>query len=190
MGTDAERRLAGLTPDTLLAIAAPNNHRLSRVLAQKNDPERRSGRHSRVRCGRSGAEQLRSHTYFPCQPSIALRPRLNHRERAEQVLDVLSYVGDGFDFSFDLTESSDLVCTEVVYRSLQGRGGIDLPLSVHAGRLTLTADDIARYALQNGGEQFNCVLVVDQSPEAAGKARVLHAAEAQERIARLLGIDL
>jgi len=121
---------------------------------------------------------------------IALRPRLSDSERANQIRDVFLYVGDEFDFSFDLTDASDQVCTEVVYRSLQGRGGIDLPLSEHAGRPTLPPDDILKYYLQTGGDQFECILVVDETPESAGTVRILQAIDAHDWLARLLGTHL
>ncbi len=118
---------------------------------------------------------------------VILRPRLNSRERTEQIADVLSFVGDEYDFSFDLTDASDQVCTELIYRSLQGRGGIDLPLTEHAGRLTLTADEILKYGMISGGN-FDCVLAVDEAPNAAGTARILHGTKAREWVIRLPGM--
>jgi len=115
-----------------------------------------------------------------------LRPCLNESDRASQIADALSYVGDSFDFTFDLTDASDQVCTEVVYRSLQGRGGIDIPLLQHAGRLTLAPDDFAKYATQAAGALLPCVLLVEEPPESLGKISVLAGAEAQQRLGQLL----
>jgi hypothetical protein len=188
VGTNEERRRVGLPPETLLAIAGANNQRLARVLAQTTIESGEAA--DMVEAVAEGVllNNLQRMLASRINRLVALRPRLSHVERAEQIRDVLSYVGDEFDFAFDLTDASDQVCTEVVYRSLQGRGGIDLTLSEHAGRLTLPPDDILRYCMQRGSDQFECILIVDEAPEAAGTARILHAAEAQERIAQLPGV--
>jgi hypothetical protein len=187
VGTDDQRRRAGLSQETLLAIGRPDNQRLARVLTQTTIESGES-----VDVVEAVADGVRLNNLdrmlnFRINRLIALRPRLNETERAEQIRDVLSYVGDNFDFSFDLTDASDQVCTEVIYRSLQGRGGIDLLLSVHAGRRTLLPDDVLRYYLQTGGNQFECILVVDKAPEATGTACILRAAEAHEWIVLLMG---
>jgi len=190
VGTDDERCRAGLPQETLLAIDGPDNQRLASVLTQTTIGSGESA--DVVEAVAEGVllNNLQRMLNFRINRLIALRPRLNERERAEQIRDVLSYVGDEFDFSFDLTDASDQICTEVIYRSLQGRGGIDLPLSVHAGHRTLVPDDILRYYLQTGGNQLECILVVDKAPEADGTACVLRAAEAHEWIVRHLGTDL
>jgi hypothetical protein len=190
VGTDDERCRVGLPDETLLAIDGPENQRLAHVLTQATTESGES-----VDVVEAVAEGVRLNNLHRMLNSrinrlIVLRPRLSERERVEQIRDVLSYVGDEFDFSFDLTDASDQVCTEVIYRSLQGRGGIDLPLSVHAGRRTLLPDDILRYYLQTEGNQFECILVVDQTPEATGTACILRVAEAHEWVARLLGARL
>jgi ribosomal protein S18 acetylase RimI-like enzyme len=190
VGTDAERRRAGLPPEMLLAIAGPNQQRLANVLNYATIEGGASA--DVVEAVAEGVQLINLFQMLDARVNrlIVLRPRLSHVERAEQLRDVLSYVGDEFDFSFDLTDASDQVCTEVVYRSLQGRGGIELPLSEHAGRLTLPPDDIMRCCLPGGGNRFECILLVDEAPEAAGAARILGAAEAQAWIARAIGPDL
>jgi hypothetical protein len=55
--------------------------------------------------------------------------------------------GKSYDFDFDFTRSDRLVCTEVVYRSYEGIGGVRFDLSRRAGRLTLAAEDLLRMAL-------------------------------------------
>jgi hypothetical protein len=118
---------------------------------------------------------------------LVLRPRLTEHDRARQLADVFSYVGDEFDFSFDLTEASNQVCTEVVYRSLQGRGGIELPLINYAGRLTLPPDEILKYAVTQGQGQFECILAVGDAPQSPGMAMLIPGGETNAWISRLLG---
>jgi hypothetical protein len=55
--------------------------------------------------------------------------------------------GKPYDFDFDFTRSNRLVCTEVVYRSYEGVGGITFQLKRRTGRLTLAAEDLLQMAL-------------------------------------------
>jgi len=187
VGTEAERGRLGLGSEKLLAVAGPSNQRLRQALQQSTTA---SGQAADVVESISEGVLLNNFGQIlstRVNRLAVLRPGLNDSERAAQLADVLSYVGDRFDFSFDLTDASAQVCTEVVYRCLQGRGKIDIPLTRHAGRLTLTADDLARYSLQGGGKILPCVLLVDQAPDKVGATRVSLPAEAQQRLAELLG---
>ena len=55
--------------------------------------------------------------------------------------------GKPYDFDFDFTRSDRLVCTEVVYRSYEGVGGVKFQLTRRAGRLTLAAEDLLQMSL-------------------------------------------
>lgn len=80
--------------------------------------------------------------------SIAvLRPRLSAGEIAKAIARGMFHEGKSYDFDFDFTRSDRLVCTEVVYRSYEGIGGIRFELNRRAGRLTLAAEDLLRMAL-------------------------------------------
>ena len=59
----------------------------------------------------------------------------------------LFHEGKPYDFDFDFTRSDRLVCTEVVYRSYGGVGGVSFSLTRRAGRLTLAAEDLVDMAL-------------------------------------------
>ncbi|MFN0018685.1 MAG: YiiX/YebB-like N1pC/P60 family cysteine hydrolase [Pirellulaceae bacterium] len=188
VGTAEQRRQAGLPPEQLLSVVGARPEVLAKVLQQSTTP---TGETADV--VESVAEGVRLCNLDQILRSrinrlVVLRPQLSHAERAEQIADVLSYVGDEYDFSFDLTDASDQVCTEVVYRSLQGRGGIDLPLSEHAGFMTLTADDILRCCLRDGGQRFACILAVLEARESPGSAKILRVSEAQEWLSQLPGI--
>jgi hypothetical protein len=82
--------------------------------------------------------------------SIALiRPKLDDDLICESLERARTHVGKPYDFDFDFTRSDRLVCTEVVYRSYQGIGGIEFPLTKRAGRLTLAAEDLLALSLQD-----------------------------------------
>jgi len=182
VGTNQERRDAGLPPEALLAAAGINSQRLARVVDQAT-----IGSGEAADVVEAVTEGVRLNSFDRMITSrisqlVVLRPHLSDHERAEQIADVLSYVGDEFDFSFDLTDASDQICTEVVYRSLQGRGGIEIHLTDHVGRRTLLPDDILSYAARRGRSQFTCILIVD---EAFGMPSVLTASDAQKWITSL-----
>jgi hypothetical protein len=78
-----------------------------------------------------------------------IRPKLSRDELAEGIARVVKHEGKSYNFDFDFFTSDKLVCTEVVYRALDGIGGIHLPLSSRAGRRTLSAEDLLDLALAN-----------------------------------------
>jgi len=78
---------------------------------------------------------------------VVLRPNLVDGERRAAVLEAFRHLGKAYDFEFDFNVPARLVCTELIYRSFHGRGGITLPLIKRLGRYTLTCDDIIRWLL-------------------------------------------
>ncbi len=82
-----------------------------------------------------------------------LRPQLPVDRIAEALWRGFSHLGKSYDFDFDFTRSDRLVCTEVVYRSFEGVGGIAFELTRRAGRMTLSAEDLLTMAVH--GNSFN-----------------------------------
>lgn len=80
-----------------------------------------------------------------------VRPLLDRGDIARAVSRSFLHEGKPYDFDFDFTRSDRMVCTEVVYRSYDGIGGVSFQLTRRAGRLTLAAEDILRQALQGRG---------------------------------------
>jgi hypothetical protein len=73
---------------------------------------------------------------------VALRPRLALPELAAAMGEVLGHLGKPYDFEFDFSTTSRMVCTELVYRSFHHRGPISFSLTKRLGRFTLSGDDI------------------------------------------------
>jgi len=118
---------------------------------------------------------------------FVLRPRLTQAERAGFLVDVFGYLGDPYDFRFDFADASRQVCTEVIYRALNGRGGIDFALTQRAGHPTLSADDVVNYHLSNGGKYFDVVLFAEEDPNAQHhEAHILTGDVAERRIEELM----
>jgi hypothetical protein len=116
---------------------------------------------------------------------LVLRPRLSDTERAAFLVEVFSYLGDGYDFRFDFADASRQVCTEVIYRAINGKGSIDFALTERAGHETLSADDIANYHLDS--EAFDFVLLVETAPDSKNNgALIFVGAEGELRVKTLM----
>lgn len=97
---------------------------------------------------------------------VVLRPVLADDERAAFVAGVFAFVGDAYDFRFDFVDASRQVCTEVVYRALGDKGGIDFTLTERAGHPTLSADDIVAYELTSVDTRFEILLYAEEDADA------------------------
>jgi hypothetical protein len=84
---------------------------------------------------------------YACDSLVVIRPLLASADVARALARGLFHEGKQYDFDFDFTRSDRLVCTEVVYRSYEGIGGIRFDLSRRAGRLVLSAADLLGMAL-------------------------------------------
>jgi hypothetical protein len=119
-----------------------------------------------------------------------LRPRLEAEDRRVALSGVFQYLGDGYDFRFDFTNSQRQVCTELVYRAYDARGPITFELTERMGRQTLSADDIVAAALVPDAVAYEVVLYADEDP--AGnkhRARVLFGAAARTEVAELMAAE-
>ena len=90
-------------------------------------------------------------TPFRADAIAVVRPMLSSENIAQAIGRGMLHEGKAYDFDFDFTRSDRLVCTEVVYRSFQGIGGMQFPLTRRAGRLTLAAEDLLRLSLTKTG---------------------------------------
>ena len=82
---------------------------------------------------------------------VILRPRLEAPHVGQALARGLAHEGKAYDFDFDFTRSDRLVCTEVVYRSYEGVGGMKFALNRRAGRMTLAAEDLIDMLLARDG---------------------------------------
>ena len=85
---------------------------------------------------------------FTADAITVIRPRLSEQHVTLAIGRALFHDGKSYDFDFDFTRSDRMVCTEVVYRSYEGLGGVRIPLTKRAGRMTLSAEDLLRMAVR------------------------------------------
>lgn len=97
---------------------------------------------------------------------LILRPRLSEPEMQQFLLETYTYLGEGYDFRFDFADTTYQVCTELIYRALDGKGGIKFELTERAGHVTLSADDIVNYYLSAAPVRFDFVLYAEEKPVA------------------------
>ncbi|MEH6583506.1 MAG: YiiX/YebB-like N1pC/P60 family cysteine hydrolase [Halioglobus sp.] len=116
---------------------------------------------------------------------VIIRPSLVRQEQAEALWEVFRYQGADYDFDFDFSDASKLCCTEVIYRSLNGRQNIDMSLNKRAGRFTLSADDILAYYLKKP-DQFSIILLALEDSNIEGNAVLYEGVDSFERLRGLL----
>ncbi len=81
---------------------------------------------------------------------MLLRPHFQTiADQRQSIERALSHEGKLYDFEFDFSRSDRLVCTEVVYRSLDGLAGFHFDLIRKAGRYTLPAETLLTQGLAN-----------------------------------------
>lgn len=94
---------------------------------------------------------------FGSDALAVIRPRLSETDIAAALRAGMGHEGKPYDFDFDFTRSDRMVCSEVVYRTYDGVGGMRFTLTRRAGRMTLAAEDLLRMAVR--GECFDVVAV-------------------------------
>jgi hypothetical protein len=167
VGTPEQRRAAGLTDKRLIAssVSPAQLKALRKNVAQDKIT---SGHQADViEAVAEGVilssfdEIIRTHV----NRMLILRPVISADERAAQLTSLFCYIGMPYDFNFDFSNNSYQCCTELVYRTLNSKGNIDLNFAKVRGKWVLTADDLANYFLNNKSGAFKAILFVDSSKQ-------------------------
>ena len=87
---------------------------------------------------------------------FVLRPILANAPIQEALKRAISHEGKLYDFVFDFRKADRLVCSEVIYRAYHGVGPVSFELVKRAGKLVLSAEDLARQALKSGHFEVLC----------------------------------
>lgn len=120
---------------------------------------------------------------------VVLRPKLTAADRAAFVTEVFAYQGDAYDFLFDFADASRQVCTEVIYRGLDGKQGIRFALKRRGGHPTLSADDVVNYHFKTGGRHFEFVLYAEEDLGKSGhRAKVMTGKEGEGRLREVISV--
>lgn len=114
--------------------------------------------HAAIEAGRGVVEALRTGVemntlaHFLNVDDVAVLRQSNPtpqsaEERAEVILQTLRQVGKSYDFNFDVESTRRMFCSKLVYH---GYPRINWPTSRFLGRFTVSPDDIAKRALEDG----------------------------------------
>jgi hypothetical protein len=186
VGSPGQREQAGLGAEDLAAAAPDAHERLATHVAQANLDDAEPA--DMIEAVAEGVifNNLTHIMDTHINRLLVLRPQLTEAERADFLIEVFSYLGEDYDFCFDFSDSTRQVCTEVIYRAMDGKGGITFALTVRGGHETLSADDIALYYLNEHPQAFQFVLYAEEDPAGADhEARIL---TGQAGIDRLRGL--
>jgi hypothetical protein len=187
VGSPQQREQAGLEANALPAMAPDARGQLAAHVVQANlDDGKPADMIEAVAEGvifNNLAHVMDTHV----NRMLVLRPQLTAAERADFLVEVFSYLGEKYDFRFDFADSTSQVCTEVIYRGIQGKGGIAFELTVRAGHETLSADDIVLYYLNRHPGAFQFVLYAEEDPNGKNqKALILTGADGVQRLNELM----
>lgn len=189
VGTPEQRQAAGVDVSRLPALAGPEKAAVQQRLQQR---ETVSGQKADV------IEAVAEGVIFNNLGHImdthvnrlaVLRPRLSEADRAAFATEVFAYQGDAYDFLFDFADASRQVCTEVIYRGLNGKQGIRFALTKRGGHPTLSADDVVDYHFKTGGRHFEFVLYAEEDLAKGGhRAKVLVGEEGEGRLREAISV--
>ena len=107
--------------------------------------------------------------------------RMGRKEHIKIILKSLySFLGFDYDFDFDLTSGEKQACSEIIYRSYNGMGNINIELEEVLGATTLSGDKLLNYFI-NDGESTLLFLAVENEAR-PNKAKIYEGTEAFEYI--------
>ena len=107
---------------------------------------------------------------------IAFRPELSDNDIRIIMNNLHSFLGMDYDFDFDLTSGEKQTCSEIIYRSYNGIGNINLDLEEIFGTTTLSGDKLLEYFMNDNSTQL-IFLAIDNDRK-PGKAKILRDKEA------------
>lgn len=111
---------------------------------------------------------------------IAFRPNLVNEDIKIILKSLYSFLGFDYDFDFDLTSGEKQACTEIIYRSYNGMGNINIELEEVFGATTLSGDKLLNYFI-NDGETALLFLAVENEAR-PNKASIYEGIEAYKYI--------
>jgi hypothetical protein len=118
---------------------------------------------------------------------VVLRPRLTLQEKKEALTIVFALLGSGYDFKFDFNDGSYQCCTEVIFRALNSRGMYDFDLIKRMGTLTLSADDILGYYIEQAYKPFDIILYARKADLSRGnRAQIFTGEDGLNEIKKLM----
>ena len=154
------------------------NKFLNQVQLKDNQKKYIKSDHDIIEANSDGVrtEELDSYLNGYANRIIAFRPNLNDDQIQVILKNLYSFLGIDYDFDFDLTSGEKQACTEIIYRSYNGMGNIDLDLNDILGYTTLTGDNLLSYFINDGESKL--IFLAVESESKPNKAEIFEGLEA------------
>ena len=154
------------------------NKFLNQVQLKDNQKKYIQSDHDIIEANSDGVrtEELDSYLNGYANRIIAFRPNLNDDEIQLILKNLYSFLGIDYDFDFDLTSGEKQACTEIIYRSYNGMGNINLDLDDVLGITTLTGDNLLNYFINDGESEL--IFLAVESESKPNKAKIFEGLEA------------
>ena len=94
---------------------------------------------------------------------VVLRPNLSREHIQQGIERAIRHEGKLYNYDFDFFSADRLVCSEVVYRAFDGLGKLRFPLTLRAGRHTLSPEDLVKFAIDSNAMQIVGIYGVEDS---------------------------
>jgi len=141
--------LPGFWPHAALCIGTPEQRQQLGISFSDEQEQQAGPSLSFLEARKDGVRIRRLPDTLSVDNFVILRPTgLDDSLRGEILRRAIPHEGKLYDFEFDFNRSDRLVCTEVVYRSMDGVGPVHFDCIRKAGRFTLPAEELLRQALQ------------------------------------------
>ncbi len=115
-----------------------------------------------------------------------LRPVLSQEQRRAFLQGVYDFLGQSYDLRFDFMCPKRVCCTELIYHTLNGLGGIQFPMVQRFGMPTLSADDMLKYYLTGADGTLELIFLGVPERGAGNSGLVLVGSDADMRLRSLL----
>ncbi len=188
VGTVDQRHTAGLSPDRIILVGGSAEGK--KIASDLKQTTTKGGRPANLIEAVAEGVKFSNLDYIMdthINRMLVLRPKIGADHRAKQVSRTFSYLSQDYDFRFDFADSSKQVCTEVIYRALNGLNGIEFPLTRRGGHVTLSADDLVNYWLHEKPDSFEFVLYAEEAPNSPlHRARIMTGEEGKTRVEKLM----
>lgn len=140
--------LPGFWPHAAFVVGTPEERRRLGLQPREESQLRSPEDFCFLEARKDGVRFRRLEDTLSVDTFLLLRPEYPSEEaRCAAVKRAMTHEGKLYDFEFDFTRSDRLVCTEVVYRALEGQDPFHFDLIHKAGHLTLPAEDLLRQLL-------------------------------------------
>ena len=169
-----------------LAFTGPQNIEknefLSKIQLKENQKQYIKPDHNIIEANSDGVRTnpLDSYLNGYANRIIAFRPKLENEDIKIILKSLYSFLGFDYDFDFDLTSGEKQACSEIIYRSYNGMGNINIELEEVLGATTLSGDKLLNYFI-NDGESTLLFLAVENDAR-PNKAKIYEGIEAFEYI--------